>query len=144
MSLFPSFDEVTLDDLRAAGGLKWSRHPEAVGAFIAEMDFGTAPPILHALHEAVDEGLFGYLPESLVIQMAQAWCGLGREPLRLAGLRRASPTLGRRTGRAPGRDRVLLPTGHAAHSADAGVHAVPHYTARARPIGDPSADGDGG
>src|SRR4051794_38028599 len=75
MSLFPSFNDVTVEDLRAAGGLKWSRHPEAVGAFIAEMDFGTAPPILHALHEAVDDGLFGYLPESLVTQMAQAWCG---------------------------------------------------------------------
>jgi cysteine-S-conjugate beta-lyase len=79
MSMFPSFDDVTLEGLRAAGGLKWSRHPEAIGAFIAEMDFGTAPPILQALHEAVDDGLFGYLPESLVRQMAQAWCGWAEE-----------------------------------------------------------------
>jgi cysteine-S-conjugate beta-lyase len=75
MSQLPSFDNVTVEELRAVGGLKWSRHPEAIGAFIAEMDFGTAPAIIDALHEAVDRGLFGYLPESLVTQMAQAWCG---------------------------------------------------------------------
>ena len=28
-------------------------YPEAIGAFVAEMDFGTAPPVAAALHEAV-------------------------------------------------------------------------------------------
>jgi cystathionine beta-lyase len=75
MSLLHPFDDVTVENLRAVGSLKWSRHPEAIGAFIAEMDFGTAPPILQSLHEAVDHGLFGYLPESLATRLAQAWCG---------------------------------------------------------------------
>jgi cystathionine beta-lyase len=70
----PGFD-ATIDELRAVGGLKWSLHPEAIGAFVAEMDFGTAPPVAAAMHEAVDSGLLGYLPEHLVARMARAWCG---------------------------------------------------------------------
>jgi cysteine-S-conjugate beta-lyase len=79
MSLFPSFDDVTVEHLRGIGGLKWSQHPEAIGAFVAEMDFGTAPPILDALHEAVDQSLFGYLPERLATRLAEAWCGWAGE-----------------------------------------------------------------
>ena len=39
------FDRIDIGTLRRAGGLKWSVHPEAIGAFVAEMDFGTAPPV---------------------------------------------------------------------------------------------------
>ena len=42
MSRTPDFDQ-TVDQLRATGSVKWSQHPEAIGAFVAEMDFGTAP-----------------------------------------------------------------------------------------------------
>src|SRR5690606_7033819 len=66
------FDAITLEELRARGGIKWSRHPGKIGAFIAEMDFGTAPPITRALHDAVDEGAFGYLPPRLVGRLAEA------------------------------------------------------------------------
>jgi len=79
MSQLPSFDDVTLEQLRGIGGLKWSRHPEAIGAFVAEMDFGTAPAIVAAVHEAVDLGLFGYLPDELATRMAAAWCGWALE-----------------------------------------------------------------
>lgn len=57
-----SFDLRTADDLRAAGGLKWSKYPEALGAFVAEMDFGAPPAVTEALHRCVDRGLVGYLP----------------------------------------------------------------------------------
>ena len=73
------FDDVTLEHLRAVGGVKWSQHPVAIGAFIAEMDFGTAPPVVEAVHGAVDLGLFGYLPERLAAQLAVAWCGWARD-----------------------------------------------------------------
>ena len=59
------FDARTADDLRALGSVKWSRYPAAIGAFVAEMDFGMAPPIAAALHEAVDAGRSGYLPSAL-------------------------------------------------------------------------------
>jgi cysteine-S-conjugate beta-lyase len=74
----PAFD-VSLEHLREIGGLKWSLHPDKIGAFVAEMDFGTAEPIVTALHDAVDAGLLGYLPESLESAMAKAFCGFARE-----------------------------------------------------------------
>src|SRR4051794_31556235 len=78
MGDIPDFD-VTLDQLREVGGLKWSLYPDAVGAFVAEMDFGTAEPILRALHETVDRGLLGYLPPQMLEQMSRAWTGFARE-----------------------------------------------------------------
>ncbi len=77
-SVSPNFD-VSLERLREIGGLKWSRHPDKIGAFVAEMDFGTAEPIVTAMHEAIDAGLLGYLPESLETAMAKAFCGFAEE-----------------------------------------------------------------
>lgn len=74
-----AFDEVTLEQLRGIGGQKWSRYPDAIGAFVAEMDFGTAPPVTRALHQAVDVGLFGYLPAPLLTRMATAWRDWSRD-----------------------------------------------------------------
>ncbi len=75
-----AFDAVTESGLRAAGSLKWTRYgPTAIGAFVAEMDFGTAPVITRALHEAVDAARFGYLTPEAAQAMAQACSGwLGR------------------------------------------------------------------
>jgi cystathionine beta-lyase len=70
----PRFD-ATVEELRAVGGLKWTRDPDAIGAFVAEMDFGTAPPVAEAMHQAIDAGLLGYLPEHLAARMARAWSG---------------------------------------------------------------------
>jgi cystathionine beta-lyase len=69
------FDALTEDALRSAGGLKWTKFGEAIGAFVAEMDFGTAPVVTRALHEAVDAGLFGYLPTAAALDMARACAG---------------------------------------------------------------------
>ncbi|MFF2329562.1 MULTISPECIES: MalY/PatB family protein [unclassified Streptomyces] len=60
-----SLDTLTPDHLHGMGGLKWSTHPEALPAWVAEMDFGCAPPIVQALHEAVDSLNFGYLPPAV-------------------------------------------------------------------------------
>ena len=49
-----SFDALTEDALRSAGSLKWTRYGDALGAFVAEMDFGTAPVVTRALHAAVE------------------------------------------------------------------------------------------
>jgi cystathionine beta-lyase len=73
------FDDITIEQLRAAGGLKWSQYPEAIGSFVAEMDFGTAPPVLDEIRDAVDRGLFGYLPEVLAGRLGEAWSGFARE-----------------------------------------------------------------
>ncbi len=66
------FDLIDLVHLRGVGGFKWSAFPDTIGAFVAEMDFGTAPAVTEALHAAVDAGLFGYLPAGVSAAMSQA------------------------------------------------------------------------
>ena len=66
------FDELTEEALRAGGGLKWTHYGPAIGAFVAEMDFGTAPAVTEALHAAVDGGRLGYLTAAAAADMARA------------------------------------------------------------------------
>lgn len=54
MGLDEQFDSVTAESLRAAGSKKWSTYPDTIGAFVAEMDFGTAPAVKTALERAID------------------------------------------------------------------------------------------
>lgn len=44
-AIHDQWDRISVDDLRAIGGAKWSRFPDRIGSFIAEMDFGIAPAI---------------------------------------------------------------------------------------------------
>jgi cysteine-S-conjugate beta-lyase len=71
-SALAAYDQLTEDALRAAGGLKWTRYPTAIGAWVAEMDLGTAPAVTRALHEAVDRARFGYLTTHAADEMARA------------------------------------------------------------------------
>ena len=66
------FETPDLLELRAAGGLKWSAFPDAIGAFVAEMDFGLAPVIQEALHREIDLGRTGYLPPAAAAELAEA------------------------------------------------------------------------
>ncbi|MFC4256177.1 aminotransferase class I/II-fold pyridoxal phosphate-dependent enzyme [Altererythrobacter xixiisoli] len=72
MDFTQAFDAISLDTLRATGATKWAAEDGSIGAFVAEMDFGIAPPITAALHAAVDEGAFGYLPARLTEDLRQA------------------------------------------------------------------------
>jgi len=69
------FDALSEDSLRAARSLKWTRYGPAIGAFVAEMDFGTAPAVTAALHDAVDRGQLGYLTTEAATDMARACAG---------------------------------------------------------------------
>jgi cystathionine beta-lyase len=73
------FDRIDVATLRRAGGVKWSMYPDAIGAFVAEMDFGTAPPVTAALHAAVAGGAFGYLPAALAEAMSSAYAAFSRD-----------------------------------------------------------------
>lgn len=67
----------TLEKLRRAQSLKWSRYPDTIGAWVAEMDFGIAPEIEMRLIELVTSGRLGYQPDHEVEQLAEAtaeWC----------------------------------------------------------------------
>jgi cystathionine beta-lyase len=74
-----AFDALTADGLRANGSLKWTAFPEKIGAWVAEMDFPVAPPIAAALHDAVDRGMFGYLPPRLAGGMADAYASFAAD-----------------------------------------------------------------
>ncbi|MBX0299191.1 aminotransferase class I/II-fold pyridoxal phosphate-dependent enzyme [Cryobacterium sp. 1639] len=65
-------DAITRDELSRAGSRKWSLHPDTIGAWVAEMDFGTAPAVTAALHDAVTSGDLGYLAPSTTRRMAEA------------------------------------------------------------------------
>ncbi|ALX66661.1 MalY/PatB family protein [Microbacterium sp. XT11] len=79
MSTPHDFDGITIDRLREIGSYKWSTVPEAIGAFVAEMDFGVAPVIGEALVSAVHDGLTGYLPPHIAQRMAEACAHWHRE-----------------------------------------------------------------
>ena len=55
-------DALTIDDLRSAGSLKWTAYPDAIGAWVAEMDFGLAPAVAAALDEIDARRQTGYAP----------------------------------------------------------------------------------
>lgn len=67
-----ALDTLSVDQLRNVVGRKWSTYPDCTGAFIAEMDFATAPAIQDALRTTVDAGFFGYLPIGLENQLRTA------------------------------------------------------------------------
>lgn len=72
------FDGLSEPELRRTGSTKWSTYPHAIGAFIAEMDFGTAPQVEEVLVDAVRSRRLGYMPASTVEDMARAcadWLG---------------------------------------------------------------------
>lgn len=53
--------DVTDAELRAAASVKWTYQPDDVlPAWVAEMDVRPCPPVLDAVREAVDRGMFGY------------------------------------------------------------------------------------
>jgi len=66
------WDDISIESLRARGSMKWTRFPDTLPAFVAEMDFPLAPPIAEALHAAIDAPLLGYLPEPTKQAMREA------------------------------------------------------------------------
>lgn len=68
----PSLEQYDFDaviDRRSTDSSKWNRlDPDVLPMFVADIDFRAPEPILRALHERVDHGLFGYprvVPELL-------------------------------------------------------------------------------
>lgn len=72
MSLHRAIDAITEADLRGIGSHKWTTYPDALGSFVAEMDFGLADPIQRVLRQAIKRGATGYLPLPLIDQLGEA------------------------------------------------------------------------
>jgi cysteine-S-conjugate beta-lyase len=68
-----AIDATTAAALSARGSAKWAAAgPGGLGAGVAEMDFGAAPPILDALARLAADTNFGYLPPSMASELADA------------------------------------------------------------------------
>jgi len=73
LARFDGVDELTAHDLRERGSLKWTRFGGGViGAFVAEMDFGTSHAVAAALREAVERREFGYLAPRRIEELRRA------------------------------------------------------------------------
>lgn len=77
--LFRQFDSLSIAGLHAGGSLKWSEpanHPDAIGMFVAEMDFGLAPAVADVLRTAAASSGVGYPTSALsdtAISSAREW-----------------------------------------------------------------------
>ena len=62
MSPAPDFDfeSVALDWLHTKPGAKWNRTPDAIAAWVADMDFAPPPVVVHALQRVLATGDLGY------------------------------------------------------------------------------------
>jgi cystathionine beta-lyase len=80
MTLAEQFDALTAADLRARGSVKWTVPAEGeIGAFVAEMDFGTAPVVIEAMKRELDKNTFGYLPQWMSAELGEAVAGWQKE-----------------------------------------------------------------
>ena len=61
--LVRAFDALTPEVMRGRGSLKWTQYGgDVIGAWVAEMDLGTAPAVTEVLRRAVEDGTLGYMP----------------------------------------------------------------------------------
>ncbi len=67
-----AWDEIRRIDLERPSSRKWSLHPGTIGAWVAEMDFGTAPAVREALHRAIDDDVLGYLSPATAAELGEA------------------------------------------------------------------------
>ncbi|WP_147681262.1 MalY/PatB family protein [Actinomyces ruminicola] len=69
-----AFDALTPEVMRRRGSLKWSMYSgDVIGAWVAEMDLGTAPSVTDVIQRAVTDGSYGYMaPETAWAARAEA------------------------------------------------------------------------
>ncbi|MCB0045182.1 MAG: PatB family C-S lyase [Caldilineaceae bacterium] len=109
-----NFDQVV--NRRGTDSAKWGYFPEALPLWVADMDFRSPQPILDALTERVEEGVFGYalelpeLKEAIAARLANRydWQVTPEEIVFLPGLVSGLNAVSRAIG-APG-DGILVNT----------------------------------
>jgi len=72
-----NFDFDTIIDRRRTESAKWGLFEgDILPMWVADMDFRSPEPVIRALHERVDHGIFGYgLPPTKIKETVQAWLG---------------------------------------------------------------------
>lgn len=75
-----TIDAMTPAQLRARGSRKWTEPADGeIGAFVAEMDFGVAPPVVDSIGRLLADGTTGYLPPWMDAEFAAACAQSQRE-----------------------------------------------------------------
>lgn len=74
-AIHDQWDQISIEDLRAIGGAKWSRFPDRIGASIAEMDFGIAPEIEARILTYASSKQHGYATPPWPQHVAEAFAG---------------------------------------------------------------------
>ena len=70
------FDDLDLPTLHRRHSTKWKSYPpDVLPAWVAEMDFGTAPPVAAAISAAVARGDLGYAVDLVAPDLTEAFCG---------------------------------------------------------------------
>lgn len=73
MDTFARLDAITVDSLRAQGSMKWTNYPDCIGAWVAEMDFPLAEPVIARLHEIVGQERLGYTGRGIPRELGRAY-----------------------------------------------------------------------
>lgn len=68
-------DATGIDTLLARGSAKWTTFPSRLGAWIAEMDFGVAPPVQDALDRLRADARYGYPNQAMLGDLREATAG---------------------------------------------------------------------
>lgn len=74
MTSFEEVDARSLAELREAGvgSSKWDTFPDAIGSFIAESDYGTAPAVRRVVAEQLERQSFGYVTKAARAELGDA------------------------------------------------------------------------
>ncbi|WP_068478649.1 MalY/PatB family protein [Pseudoclavibacter helvolus] len=74
MTSFEEVDARSLAELREAGvgSSKWDTFPDAIGSFIAESDYGTAPAVRRVVAEQLERQSFGYVTKAAKAELGAA------------------------------------------------------------------------
>ncbi len=71
-----SFDFDTVHDRCGTDSLKWSRYKDrdVIPMWVADMDFRSPQPVVEALHQRVEQGIFGYASPSVeLVKVVVTW-----------------------------------------------------------------------
>ena len=71
-TLAAQWDALTAAELVRRGSTKWTLFPGTIGAWVAEMDFGIAPPVAQAIRATADSLETGYMPKALARELGEA------------------------------------------------------------------------
>lgn len=72
-AVFEQYDAISLESLQAKGTTKWAAQPDSIGAWIAEMDFPLAEPVVRSIVKMLAAGTVAYSPASDFTELGRAY-----------------------------------------------------------------------